>query len=189
MHMRRPPPGTLALFRAGNFTSMGTASSEVCAHLEWARSHVVPSGQQWSLSSQQTAFGDGRDSVKHVVAQTGWETKGLVSAFFRELKLTRQFISTFNNTNTLTREEAHKIITTWAHCITREHKSEKLPSALCVSKLPLPLDSSPMSHQGADSRWCGQDTLMFGLDRERPKQCPQTGPARTHTPTPDRSEV
>lgn len=45
----------LSLLLAGSFCSRGNDSREAETHFEWTRSHFVPSGQQWSLSSQHTA--------------------------------------------------------------------------------------------------------------------------------------
>lgn len=54
-YMRISLPGSFSLLLAGSFSIMGKDSSEAETHFEWTRSHFVPFGQQWRLSSQHTA--------------------------------------------------------------------------------------------------------------------------------------
>lgn len=53
-------PGCSALLLAGTLRIMGNHCCDGDTHLERVRSHLVPSGQQWILSSQHTACGRGR---------------------------------------------------------------------------------------------------------------------------------
>lgn len=111
----------MTLCRAANLTNMGMDCCEVCTHLEWVRSHCVPSGQQWSLSSQQTAFKEEGDSSTSGSQSSVWSNaqgrKG--DAFFQTNKVakitkkhTRQFsVSLFEENGTTT--QSVSIHTEW----------------------------------------------------------------------------
>lgn len=53
----RSSPRCSALLVAGTFCIKGKSCKDEDTHLEWVRSHCVPSGQQWTLSAQHTACG------------------------------------------------------------------------------------------------------------------------------------